>query len=367
MIADTGRVGKRECASLVCISFLISGLFALNTERTYASGNSAYVSTPLAGLIALLIFLLALAAMKKSGALDLYALFSHAFGRAAAAVLSVVCALALLVAAALPLIRILIILSRYIYPEAAVSEVAVFFAPCLIVPLLLGFETIARTGKLFFVLTVLSFAIAFLVAAPSFDPSHLYPLLGDGLPALLQNTLFGTERFLPALTALLILAKSAQGLKSAASSARIGALAGALLCGVALLLLGLIYPYAELSKMHAPMYRITMAVRMGSAYLRTDKVLLFFWTVAGFLTALFYTFAAAEVFCRAFNAGDVRPAGAAFGMCVSAFILIGHENFPWLEAAAAFLSEWLWAFFALPILLSAAVAALRKQGRAAYA
>lgn len=366
MNSNVGRVGKFECASLVLLASLISALFAINTEKTYQNGNSIYAATLLAAFVTLAIFLLTLAAMRRIGARDLNELFSLSLGRVAGAALSFVLSMALLIAAALPLIRILIILCRYVYVEAEIADVMLYFVPCLVLPLFFGFETIARSAKLFLAVTVLSFVIAYVIAAPSYDVSRLYPLIGDGVSGMLQKALTATERFFPALISLLILARSAQGLDSTASTGSLGTIAGGTLASGALLCLGMTYPYKELSKMHAPMYRVTMSVRTGSSYLRTDKVLLFFWMIAGFLSSLFYTFAAASAFCRAFRIRDVRPAAAAFGMTVSAMVLIGHEDFVWFERAAAFFSDWLWAFFAGPVILAAIAAFLHgKKGKKA--
>lgn len=362
MNMNTGRVGKMECISLVWIGCFVSALFALNTESVFANGNSSYVSNLAAALLSLLVFFTAAGAMRHCRLRDLSELFEYAFGRAVSGLFSIVIALALLLAAVLPLGRMLIIMCRYVYVDSTIAGVAAYFLPCLVLPLFLGFESIARTGKLFLASILASFLIAFLVAAPAFETYRLYPILGDGLFSALRFSLLGTERFLPALISLMILSRSAQGAKSMIESGSIGAVSGGISASVVLLLLGMLYPYQELSIMHSPMYRITASVKTGAAYLRLDKLLLFFWTIASIITALFYVFSASLLLSKAFRVRDIRPPALAFMATAATLALAGQGNFIWYERAGAFFANWLWAFLLLPVLLASLFSAMRGGG-----
>lgn len=354
-----GRIGKQEAACTAAIAALISGMFSLNTQSAYQKGNSLYLSTILAALLSLAVFLFAADAMRRCGARELSGLFRMAFGRFFGRVAGVLTALSLLAAASLPLMRMLLILCRYIFVETEIPHVAAYFIPCLIVLTWFGFETLARTGKLFFVVTVLSFITVFWIASPAFETYRLFPLLGNGIPDMLWGAVRGMSRFLPALAALLICGEGVQGVDNASAAGCRAAVGGGVGAAASQVLLGMTYSYDELSGMHSPMYRLTMAVRTGSTYIRTDKVLLFFWTAASLLTSAFYTYAASLLYCRSASLRDIRPAVLCGAAAVAALTLVSHMNFKWFETGAEILLQFLWAALLIPLLLAGLLARIR--------
>lgn len=355
-----GRIGKREGASLVLICCIISGLFALDTTTAYAHGNSQYASDLLSALLAYLLFLIACTAMKKAGINHLYELYRMALGRWIGSFFSVVSALALLIAATQPLARVFLIMCRYVYTGAPVENVALYFVPCIVFLMWKGLETLGRTAKLFAISTVFSLALAFLIAIPAYESYRLFPLLGNGIPAMLKNAVIGVERYFPALMALLICGKGVQGIDCAAQEGGAGALAAGGFTAGSQVCLGLTYPYWGLAKMHSPMYRTTMSLRMGSFYLRTDKVLLFFWTVAAMIASSFYGYAAALLYCRTFSIRDIRPVAALMAGVIAAFMLMAQENYLWYERAGEFITDYLFVFLISPVLLSSGIALFRR-------
>lgn len=345
---------------MAAIAAAFGALFAVDTEATYASGNSTYLSTLLAATLSVVLFLLVAYAMKKSGKRHLSELFSYAFGKSIGVAVSCVVSLALVYAGAIPLIRIVLILCRFIFADVSVASVAVYFLVCIVVLSAAGLETIGRTARLFFFITFLSILLAFFIASPDFDAFHLYPLLGNGLPSVLWQGLRGTERFLPALVALLVLGVGVQGVDVAASQGKKAVLFSGAFAAGAQLCLGMTYSYDELAQMHSPMYRITMTVRMGASSLRADKLLLFIWTMGGIIGSAFYTYAAALLFSKSCKIKDVRPPAVTFGMLSGVLILLGNRNISWMQNGAAFLWNWLFVFFMAPVVLATVITLLKR-------
>ncbi len=356
-----GRIGKQECASAALIGAVISGIFAMNTSAVYEDGNSAYVSSILAALAALGVFLLAAAAMNKHGLVDLYGLFRFALGRFFAPVASFVVVFALLLAAALPLTRLLLILGRFVYVFAEVPLIALYCLPCVVMLAVMGLESIGRTARLFLAVILFSLMLTFIIAAPAYDAYRLYPLLGNGLSRMLLLSLPGISRFFPPLCALLICGRGAQGLKSVRVSGKVAALGGGLITSASQLCLGMTYDYASLSRMHSPMFRATMAVNTSSAYLRTDKMLLFFWVIGGLIAGAFYSYAGALLHTRAFAMRDVRPAATAIAAGAVSVALLGNMGQPWFERFAVYMWQYLWALLIAPVLLASALALFRRR------
>lgn len=75
-----GRIGVREGISIAAIAMCTSGLLTFDTKNTYACGNAAYITLPVGGIIALVFFIIVLAAMRRSGAKNLSELILSAFG-----------------------------------------------------------------------------------------------------------------------------------------------------------------------------------------------------------------------------------------------------------------------------------------------
>ena len=76
-----GRIGVREGISIAAIAMCTSGLLTFDTKNTYACGNAAYITLPVGGIIALVFFIIVLAAMRRSGAKNLSELILSAFRR----------------------------------------------------------------------------------------------------------------------------------------------------------------------------------------------------------------------------------------------------------------------------------------------
>lgn len=63
-----GRIGVREGISIAAIAMCTSGLFTFDTKNTCACGSAAYITLPAGGIIAIVFFIIVLAAMRRSGA-----------------------------------------------------------------------------------------------------------------------------------------------------------------------------------------------------------------------------------------------------------------------------------------------------------
>ena len=356
-----GRIGRQETAAAAGIACAMSGMFAVNTARFYEKGNSGYFSSILSALLSLMAALLIGAVMRKKRIPHLGELYRRAFGPVCVVPVALMSSLLLAYAAAAPLIRMLMILCRYVFIEAPVQRSALYFVACILALGVAGLEVIGRTARLFVMLILGSVLVTFVVAAPAFEAFRLFPLLGNGMPDALWLSVTGISRFFPALLTLLICGEGVHGMENAATGAAVAAGAGGLLTAGSQLCLGMLYPAGMLAGMHAPMYRATMSVHTGGAMLRTDKLLLFIWTMGGLIAGGFYTYAGALLYAKSTGMRDVRPGVTALGALAGTMTLLGMLNLDWLERAAAFLSEFGWACFLLPPLLAVGIVLIRRK------
>lgn len=326
-----GRIGKQESAALGMMASVIGGIFLMNTASFYGRGNSSYLSSVLSAGLALLAFYLVAESMRRTGCEHLAMLYQKAFGRILCLPMGLLTACTVAVSAVVPLTRLMYIMGWYVFMESSAAEVALYFLPPILFLAWRGLETIGRTAKLYLPSVVLSVVVALIVASPAYEAFRLYPLLGNGLRHTLELAVIGVSRFFPALLALLICGKGMQGLDNVAVSANVATIGGAVLTGGSQLFLGMTYSYQALSKMHSPMYQLTMSVRTGSAYLRTDKVLLFMWTIGGLIAGGFFAYAAALMYASACKMRDIRPAAAMFAILIGSLTVMGHLELPAFE------------------------------------
>ncbi len=321
MNAREGRVGRQEAAALGALSCIAMGVFAREAHGAQQGGTGRYLSCAFGAAVALLIFVAIAGGMREKRVPDLAALYTRAFGRIGGAVAGLVTALLLAVAAAEPLAGIFAILDSCIYTEAPVQNVLFYALVPLLFFALMGLETLTRTAKLFTVVILLAMAVFAAMAAPAFETFRLYPLLSEGLRETLSAGLSESGRFLPALLALLICANGLHGVKNASFAGYASILVGGTVAVGVLLCVGLTFDQGMLATVDAPVYRAMMTARTGSAYVRADKLLLFFWTIAALLCAGFFAYAAALTHMRAFGMRDVRPAAAAYVELVAGLAL----------------------------------------------
>ena len=355
-----GRIGRQEAAALALTGCTVGGLFAQDPGKTYQSGNSAYLSGALSAVLALLLFFLLAEAMNRKGCRNLSALYRFAYGPVLAVPMALVTFLALLFSAAAPMMRLFDILARFVYPEAAPENLLLYPLACVAFLSWKGLETLGRTVRLLFPLVALSVIAALVVAAPAYEPARLYPLLGNGLVGTLLQGASAGGRFFAPLLCLLVCGAGVQSLGNAAGGASVGALGGGLLTAGTQLCLGMTYPYELLRSFRAPMYRLTMSVRTGSAYLRMDKLLVFLWTMGGLLAGGFYAYSAALLYASCCRMRDVRPPAAAAAVSLSAVLLLSQRLPELAEQAAGAAYPFLPIALALPPMLAAALASVRK-------
>ena len=305
-----GRFGLQESACAVGLSALISGVFAVNVSDTFARGNVCYAATAAGTLLGLLLLRLLYGAMRRLGAEDLSELLLNAFGPVLGVVLAVPLILGLVLAAALPLFRFTLAMERYIFVEADYVPIVLYLLPVVFLLVLSGMECVARMAKLLLIPGALALGTTLLLAAPAFDPSHLFPLFGPGFFTFLQQTGEAMFRFLPPGLALFCVGRGCQRPVFAMDGVRRGLILGGLGAFLLHLGLGLTFYGWDMPALSAPVYCMTMAARQDRWGLRLDVLVLFLWVMTGLVAAAFYLYAASLLLCRMAGVEDVRPIGA---------------------------------------------------------
>ncbi len=353
-----GRIGRQETLCAAAIAAAASGIFTPDGRELYTYGNSAYVSMLLSAGLALIAFLFAAGAMRRSGCETLWRLLrvglGAIFGRAAALLF---CTL-LLFSAASVLSHFSLMLTRFVYPDAAEWQILAYLVFASFLPAWFGLEGIGRASRLFLWIVLTMLLGALVLAAYNYEPHRLAPFLGDGAPHMLNIGARNSLLFFPALLGLLVVARGVHGTVAARKAGYVAGIAAGVLSALCQLCLGMTYPYSDLAQMHSPMYRITMNFRTGGYFPRLDKLLLFGWVLSGMLASGYYIYTSALLFAESFEQEDIRPTVASFSVFVGALSLLLHVEAAFIKNVVDFLSAYGWIIAIAPVMLASLICVL---------
>lgn len=317
-----GRFGRQESACAVGIAALISGIFSVNVNDTFAQGNVCYMATAAGALLSLLLLRLVDGAMIRQGARELSDLLS---GGLKALALPLVVGLVL--SAALPLFRFTLAMERYIFVEADYVPIILYLLPVLLLLVLRGMECVGRMAKLLLLPGALAWLLTLLLASPAFALYHLFPLFSPCFSTFLDQTGSALLRFLAPGLALLVAGRGCQGQENARKSVDLGLLLGGAGAFSLHLGLGLTFFGPDMASLSAPVYCMTMAARQERLGLRLDMLVLFLWVATGLVAAAFYLYAAALLLCRTMAVEDIRPVGALLVLlCMGLVLLFNFDS-----------------------------------------
>lgn len=317
-----GKFGRQEGIALVALSSASGGFFAVDNARIYQNGNVAYLAMMLAMLLTAVLTELVLWRMQRLGCQTLPELFCRVFPKIGKG-LGLSLLPILLLGAALPLLQFLAALTQYIYVDFEYVNISLYFLPALLVLVLLGMETLARTARLLLP-AVLAFTVfGLLTAIPAYQTFRLYPLPGKPVH-LLSQALSMVLCFLPATLVLLCGGTALQGIRNVRFCCRTGLLIGGGISTLMRFCLGLSYSYADLRTISAPLYRLVMEVRTENPTLRADRVTMFVWIIGGLIAAAYCLHGASLLFISACQVRDIRPVGVLLVQTTVLIVLLLH-------------------------------------------
>ena len=329
-----GRIGVREGISIAAIAMCTSGLFAFDTKNTCACGSAAYITLPAGGIIAIVFFIIVIAAMRRSGAKNLSELILSAFGGTIGAAVTLVLMLCLLAAAYSPLSGFIQAMHGLFFDGIGYGKLAMYVLPTVLFVAWLGFETIGRT----------------------------FP--GSNIGLLTRQAFSQSGAFLPALLSLLITCTGLQGTHHAKKAGVIAALISAAVCAAAQLAVSLAFTYTELGDLFMPLFRINNLKSLETHLLRMDKLAHIAWLTGGMLTGSFYIYSASLLFSQVFGVRDIRPVLSSNVLLVGLLIIIDFEGIMrFLPDPRAANAEYGFIFIAVPTALAAFIGAVSAKKR----
>lgn len=176
MNLQEGRIGRQEATCLGWMAVVVSGLFFPNAASLYTHGNANYLVTAVTVLLLYAVFFLVTGAMERRGAAHFGMLLQDGLGKAGGIVAGLILVLVLVVAAAVPLIQFQVALLEYVFPNAELPNLSLFFLPAILALACAGLETLGRTARVCFWPVAIAFLLPLLLPITSYEIYHLFPL-----------------------------------------------------------------------------------------------------------------------------------------------------------------------------------------------
>lgn len=330
-----GRIGKQEGLCLVSIAMCIGGLFTLEPELTYSSGNVTYVTLPIASLFALLVFCFAAFGMRKGRYKCFNYMLKDTCGETFSCIVSIVLIFCFALTAIAPLSNFIQIMHGLFYSNVSNRQLVFYVLPGVLIVALMGFETIGRTAKCMFAILILATVLTLIAALGEYDSYRLYPLPIKKTEIIVNNSFSETAAFLPALMALLI---CNEGMNDNRTMMYVGirsALITAIVCATVQFFLGMIFPYSQLKQLAMPLCRINHMSVEETNITRLDKIAQIIWLNGSMLSASFYIYAGALLFSKSFKINDIRPPIVSLVLVATCLALIELDGLH-LEYSAVF-------------------------------
>lgn len=355
-----GRSGFQEGTALFAVALTTAGAFGLKSEDAYSRGNAEYLTMPLALAVSLVMFLVVISAMKRRGADNLNALIDASAPHIKMP-LSAALALLLVYAAFSSLSQFITALHSLFFEGVGYEKIILFVMPTVFFITLMGFETLARTAKVYAIPLVIMLAASLAGSFGEFRVYRLYPLIG-GAGSVAVKTMERVGLLFPAFLSLIITADGVNGLDNAKHVGVVSTAAAVLLLFISYFSLSLVYTYKELDRLFMPLFRINYLNKFEAHLMRMDKLAHLIWMNGGMLSAALYIYCSARVFMHGFSSRDIRPSLAFSAMMTALFLLL--ETSDGTQAAVggviAFMNRYGVIIFSAPAVL---LAALSPKGR----
>lgn len=301
-----GKFGVQEAVCLIVIAMSNKVLFAYPATIIRFAANSAWLMTLISCLSAMILFAFTYLLLKRFPGKNLIEIFNITFGRFISFLIALSFVIAILFCSAILLREFTDIIREYIFFHTPPSFIMAAMLLVVCVAAYLGLETIARFAKLIAYFALVSFIGFIAMAAPLFNTTHLYPIMGYGADVNLVQGIFRTCTY-SEVVFIALWAGVLQGSRYIKKSAYLSLIISGLIISATLLSVILLFSYPLAEEQLSPLYVLTRQINLGQFLQNLDPLFLFLWfiTTVISISAEFYT--GLSVYCKAFRLQNMRP------------------------------------------------------------
>ncbi len=316
-----GQVGKIELVCLLCLCIISISVFGIPAQELYSNGNSSYISLPLATLLAYGLFLLLENRIRSGGYINLDDMLKCTIGNFFAQLFKVFIAIQFIFAAALPLIQFMETMHSYIFDTSYVMIAFYITIPIVVLPWL-GFESIARTARIFAPLLLILSIIMMFIPLNSYQSYRMYPLLGDGVGDIsLRTSAFCGMLFL-IMISLFYIPQCTHGTRYYRKAVSKAVLISIIIMASMEIAISMIYTSNQLMDIQLPFLNLNDIIPAETYSIRSEKVTLFFLISGCFISSGFSNYMASNLLTKLFKQNDIRSFAFSCGFIASCIALI---------------------------------------------
>ncbi len=235
--------------------------------------------------------------------------------------------------------------------DSPLGFVMMFFAVAMVAACFLGLEPIVRFIAVSVPILTAGFLFIVLMVAPYYDPTHLLPVLGNGLYGIFGKGFFKLSTYSPLVYLFLI----PPFLKDQKSFQRIGYTAlgvSALLLLISSLAYSLVYSYPTSLENFLPVFQLARLINYGRFFQRLESVFVFTFAISAMQYLGVILFFAVHVFKKIFRLEYHRPLILPFAVIMFSLAFVPSNLMTAIDLETKTYVTFAWGItFILPIII----------------
>ncbi|MDK2820780.1 MAG: spore germination protein [Clostridia bacterium] len=362
-----GKIGVFEASSLVIFMVASKALFGAVRELVEATGPSAWYTTIISGITALIGFWIIIRLMQRFPGQELVSILKTVYGRITGSLIALIICFLYIYNAASFTREFTEAVKVFEYPLTPPSFIMILILLAVIVLLYYGLETTARTTSFFTWPLIVGMISIFFLGLPLGKLTNLYPLLGHGLDrtiitGLLRSSVYGE------VIGLTIILNALQGIENFKKAGKHGIIISIIIISLSLFIYSLIFPYSVSVENTIPLLTLTRIIEYGRFFQRFESIYIFIWSVAATLTTAINLYLALSIYCKTFRINDHRVLVLPLCILLFSIAIIPKDIVTITSIYVHYLRQYGWIIFIGLPLLTLIVAAVRgKKGESANA
>ena len=191
-------------------------------------------------------------------------------------------------------------------PAIEFNHIIVVYLISVLVMVYLGLEALSRTCYLLVPLSLVGLAIVFAGLTPEMEPLYLLPLLGYGIPSLIDPLLFYTGATAPAAM-MMVLAPSFQNKSAVGQVILYGIGVSAITSSVAFAVYVAVFAVTVGSEKILPFFDMTRLVYINRYIQRIESLFILMWVIVGIVGIAVCLYGALTIICQLFRLPAFTP------------------------------------------------------------
>lgn len=323
---ESGKISIRQFMILVCLFTVGSSILIMPPGLTIIAKQDSWMAAIIGmGVGLLLVWLYAyLGSLFPSQTIVEYS--EMILGKWLGKIISVLFFSYAFLLSALVLRNIGDFLTTQIMPETPIEFIHVAFLVAVIIGVQLGLEPLARTGELFFSLTIFLFLILVLFTFPEVEADNMKPVLEKGIkPIVLGAFSFLGTPFLELIVFLMILPYINEP-KKAGKAFFIGTFYGGVIL-IVIISLTLLVIGTDLTARHIyPSYALAQKISIGNFLERIEVIMAMIWFTTIFFKLTVCYYASALSLAQILNLTQYRSLLIPLGMIMVVLSLVAYPD-----------------------------------------